>query len=159
MRKNAVKNDTQSPWQVAGWRAGEGVAEILGYKLQIRGKLLSHGMRVPEVIAGTLLSPSHTAHFALHMASLVLPTILRTLPGLSFCLPSTCQGLLVYIQPTVPPVAAPELSLASLSCRSGSELPGRSRGSSEALRPCSSGPLPRPCRETGTAWDHNESVR
>lgn len=32
-------------------------------------------MRVLEVIVGALLSPSHTPHFAVHVASFVLPAV------------------------------------------------------------------------------------
>lgn len=96
MRKKAVKNDTQSPRQVAGWGAGKTIAEIIRLQATDQRELVSHEMTVPEVMVGALLSLFHIAHFALHVASLVLPTILRSTPGLLFCLRSTCQGLLVY---------------------------------------------------------------
>lgn len=97
MRKKVVKNGAQSPGQVAGWGADKIIAEMSGYRLCSRGKLVSQGMGILEVIVGTLLILSHTAHFALHMANLVLPPE-GWGPGLLLRLPCPCQGWLVYSQ-------------------------------------------------------------
>lgn len=44
----AAKDDSQSPEHVAGWGAAPTMAETLDYRLEIRSKLVSHGMGVPE---------------------------------------------------------------------------------------------------------------